>query len=313
MPQRPRLSEKIRQEIMYASAFACAVCSAKVDHIHHIDKNNANNIPDNLINLCQTHHNEAHTKRELSANLSPVRLKGFRKRWYSEVALKRLKQTTASGHSDEGESFSLNATWSYINHARLIQTASKDLVSQVNPTLMFRLKSLGLIDESGLLIKPDNYTPASSYLRNKVYDYYEHTDSIALHMFYSELVDLFVSKIEVIQLDEYSWNRKFIKQMITPGTFIFVSKAQYFKKTYEDTTNAEVGVHTFKRRIEIQYMINTRNMFGMTAVTCSFTGHRSCASLLQVKSIEDVGAKRIIHCTPTALGIGFESNFELAH
>jgi hypothetical protein len=163
------------------------------------------------------------------------------------------------------------------------------------------------VDERGILIQPNGLTPSGTYLRNTVYDWYPHTESIALHILYSELVDRFVELGEPIHLDESTWNRTFIKEMIRPGRLIFLNRAQYFKKIHEDVENAEVAVQTFKRKIKVKYQINTRNMYGTTSITCSFSGHQTCASVLQVKSIEDQGADRILHCTPIALGVGFHS------
>ena len=95
--------------------------------------------------------------------------------------------------------------------------------------------------------------------------------------------------------------------MIAPGKFIFINRAQYFKKSHEDKENAEIYVHTFKRKIKIAYLVNTRNMYGTTSITCSFSGHKTCASLLQVKSIENEGPELLLHCTPVALGVGFHT------
>ncbi|RMA41576.1 hypothetical protein D9R08_14865 [Rhodophyticola porphyridii] len=130
-------------------------------------------------------------------------------------------------------------------------------------------------------------------------------ESLALHMFYSDVVDSFVSLVQPIHLSDHSWNRTFIKEMISSGSFIFINRAQYFKRTHEEEEFAEVSVRTFKRKIKIQYQLDTRHMFGTTSITCSFSGHKSCASLLQVKSIEDIEQERVLHCTPIALGVGF--------
>ncbi|MFT6605696.1 MAG: transcription elongation factor Elf1 [Halocynthiibacter sp.] len=308
MSKRPPIPAKMKHQIMYESAFSCAVCGEKGDQIHHIDKNNANNTTDNLILLCQSHHDEAHTTRELSLNLSPDRLKKFRASWIETVRDNRFVAASKSGQcATVGEFLSVGVAWGYINHSRLLQTAPKALLDEVDQSLFSRLKRGGIVDERGILIQPNGLTPSGTYLRNTVYDWYPHTESIALHILYSELVDRFVELGEPIHLDESTWNRTFIKEMIRPGRLIFLNRAQYFKKIHEDVENAEVAVQTFKRKIKVKYQINTRNMYGTTSITCSFSGHQTCASVLQVKSIEDQGADRILHCTPIALGVGFHS------
>ncbi len=305
MAKRLALPQKVQSEIMYCSAFSCVVCSSKGDHIHHIDKNNSNNDFDNLVLLCQKHHDEAHTKRELSKNLTPQQLKTFRKEWYKTVETNRHNASTSRSTSEYKDSFGISATWGYINHARLIQSTPKDFITRSNPNLFHRLVFSGVIDGNGILIKPENFRPADSYVRNTVYDYYDYEQRIALHVFYSDLVDFFVLNNKILYMNEDYWNRTFVKQMISPGTYIFINKAQYFKKSHEDQMNTEIDVRTFKNKLEVQYQVNTRNMFGTTSITSSFSGHKTCASLLQVKSIEDLGEVRILHCTPFALGVGF--------
>ena len=308
MSKRPTLPKKLKQEILYNSAFACAICSKKGDHIHHIDKDNSNNNPENLILLCQAHHDEAHTKRELSQNLTPELLKKYNKEWCAKVRETRSLVASASGQESIASEFlSAGITWGYINHSRLIQTATRDLITKVDQGLLARLISTKVVDERGILLKPKGHKSSATYIRNTIYDWYEHQDSMGLHIFYSELVDLLIEQIKPIHLDEKAWNRNFIKEMVSPGTFIFINRAQYFKKGHESAENAEVAVQTFKRKIKIEYQVNTRNMYGSTSITCSFSGHKSCASLLQVKSIEDSGQERILHCTPIALGIGFHT------
>lgn len=306
MNKRPTIPSGLRHQVNYDSAFACAVCAAKGDQIHHIDKDNSNNVYDNLILLCMAHHDEAHTTRELSQNLTPVRLKEIRARWYETVRERRFIAASASGQAANLDQFMrVGVSWGYINHSRLIQTAPKELLGHVDQGLFSRLKYRGYLDDRGIMIRPNNVEIASNFLRNTVYDWYPHMDSLSLHMFYSDLVDEFVKYFRPIHLDENSWNRAFIKEMIEPGSFVFINRAQYFKRTHEEQEYAEVSVRTFKRKIKLQYQLDTRNMFGTTSITCSFSGHKSCSSLLQVKSIEDVDKERVLHCTPIALGVGF--------
>ena len=293
---------------MYDGAFTCAICPERGAHIHHIDKNNSNNTFDNLVFLCQKHHDEAHTTRELSQNLTQDKIKKFRNKWYETVHEQRRIVASASGQEASADNFlKVGVSWGYINHGRLLQTAPRKLLDQIDQSLFHRLRSGGIIDGRGILIKPEGIKVSNSYLRNTIYDWYPHSESIALHIFYSELVDLFSELNPPIHLDENAWNRKFISQMISPGSFIFINRGQYFKKVNEDIENAEVSVTSFKRKIKIKYQINTRNMHGTTSITCSFSGHKTCASLLQVKSIEDIGDERILECTPLALGVGFHT------
>jgi hypothetical protein len=42
---------------------ACVVCGEPGAEVHHIDRDRANNRPENLISLCRTHHRRAHNGR----------------------------------------------------------------------------------------------------------------------------------------------------------------------------------------------------------------------------------------------------------
>lgn len=81
---RKALPKELKQRILYASAFVCVVCQAQGCHIHHIDTDHSNDEEENLVCLCTKHHDEAHTKRELSQNLTPDALRHAMQAWCSE-------------------------------------------------------------------------------------------------------------------------------------------------------------------------------------------------------------------------------------
>lgn len=187
MSNRIAISAELKCKVMYDSAFACAVCQKKGDHIHHLDKNNSNNVYDNLVLLCQSHHDEAHTKRELSLNLTADHLRKFRDQWYLRVKKHRNEVASASGQSGiADEFFRVGIMWGYINHSRLIQALPAGLIARADQGLSSRLQRNGVLDQRGIMIKPKGVVPAGSYVGSTVYDWYSYPDSIALHIFYSE-------------------------------------------------------------------------------------------------------------------------------
>ena len=81
---RKKIPDKLQDSLLYKSANTCCVCRdiKKGCHIHHIDENASNsNQENNLIVLCTGCHDEAHTKHQLSQNLTPSRLLSFKKAW----------------------------------------------------------------------------------------------------------------------------------------------------------------------------------------------------------------------------------------
>ncbi|WP_066044497.1 HNH endonuclease signature motif containing protein [Bathymodiolus septemdierum thioautotrophic gill symbiont] len=69
---RPKIPKAIENRLLYESAYACVVCQSDGCHIHHIDQDHSNNKENNLVVLCIKHHDEAHTKRQLSKNLDSM-------------------------------------------------------------------------------------------------------------------------------------------------------------------------------------------------------------------------------------------------
>ena len=79
--------ETLKTILLGKSAKTCNVCRnyKKGVIVHHIDENKMNNNENNLILICTDCHGEAHTKRKLSLNLTPNRLKKMKKEWEKEV------------------------------------------------------------------------------------------------------------------------------------------------------------------------------------------------------------------------------------
>ena len=76
--KRPSIPDNITNNLLYKSRRTCCICrdSNRSIIIHHIKEwsESKSNEENNLVVLCLHHHDEAHTKRELSQNLTPERI-----------------------------------------------------------------------------------------------------------------------------------------------------------------------------------------------------------------------------------------------
>lgn len=309
---RKSILRELKDKLLYESQYACAVCQNRGCHIHHIDGDHSNNSEDNLIVLCIAHHDEAHTKRQLSQNLDAVALRYAKSNWVSAVREKRSKTATLSGQQDvhRDDSFlSVGVTWGYINHRRVAQLARPELLEKEKRKYFDYCCRANIIDRKGVLIKPNNRNAAESYIGNSIYDWYEFGDDSRVHRVYSDFVDQISHEYSPIHLDPESWTKTRVRALVRPGHFIFVERAFYFKTVSETPDNQHRRCHTFKRKISIEFFVDTRDMFGTTSMTISFSGHQCCAALLQVKSLEETSdGWLILRCTPIALGVGFRRN-----
>jgi hypothetical protein len=306
---RMPLTEELKHQVMYDSAYVCAICQDDACQIHHIDEDHSNNDVENLIAVCMKHHGEAHTRRQLAQNLTPAALRVAKTRWHAEVEDKRRKASSVSGQKSIATSdfLSLGIAWGYINHARVVQMAHVDRLSERDKQIFDYCHNRRIIDTNGVLIRPANAPVAESYIRNSVYDWFEHGDDQRLHMLYTAFVDQ-VSRIgKPIHLDRHIWPSKAaVLSLIQAGSMIFIRSNFYFKAISETPENEHRRCRTIKGKVEIECFVNTFDMFGTTSMTVSFTGHQTCSALLLVKSVDDSGSKIKLTSTPIALGVGFQ-------
>ena len=306
---RPKIPKAIERRLLYESAYACVICQSSGCHIHHIDQNHSNNKEENLVVLCVKHHDEAHTKRQLSKNLDSQALAAAKIAWTKSVEEKRKATATASGQEDSF--FSAGITWGYINHKRVAQMSTPKLLNDDAYQYFKYCVSRGLIDQNAVVIKPSGLDTPTRPTNGTIYDWYEFGDDQRVHFVYSELVDQISSNSNVFFLENSSWTKTSIRELIAPGQIVFTNRAFYFKAVDISRDNEHRRCRTFRRKIEMEFFLDTRDMFGVTSIAVSFTGHKNCAALVQVKSLEDTKeGKLIIHCTPIALGVGFKK-FEI--
>jgi len=89
---------------------------------------------------------------------------------------------------------------------------------------------------------------------------------------------------------------------------IFIQGAFNFRSVSETPTNDHRRVHLAQRGISIEFFIDSRDMFGTTSMTVSFSGRQTCSAFLQVKSLDEA-AGLMLRCTPIALGVAFNKQW----
>jgi hypothetical protein len=86
---RPSIPDEILDNLLYKSRRTCCICREKEKSIiiHHLIEwhESRSHSEDNLVVLCLYHHDEAHTKKELSLNLTPERIKNAKIKWEAEI------------------------------------------------------------------------------------------------------------------------------------------------------------------------------------------------------------------------------------
>lgn len=295
---RTPIPRSLSLRVLYESARTCCVCRnpSRPVQIHHIDKNPTNNVEDNLVVICSFCHGEAHTKHELSQNLSGDKIKEFKHRWVDEVRERASRAMLPSSNLDQ-------AVWTYINHQRLSQFLEK-AGCKFRQELIDPLKSKGFVDSFGMpqpIVQPSDWKHTWT-----VYDGLPYYASHRAHHLLTTAVDDLITAVCPIDLDAI-WGKRSIKSLIRSGSICYCLRAFYFKdeQHYPDQKYADRIAYAQARGIKVQLRISTRNMFGDSAIHDSFSGHRIAAALFAVKSITQEEDKLMIFGTPLALGAGF--------
>ncbi|MFA6598411.1 MAG: hypothetical protein WCS69_11850 [Ignavibacteriaceae bacterium] len=124
---RPPISDKIVSELIYDSKMICCICreSNRPIIIHHIIPWNEShdNSEENLVVLCLEHHDLAHTRKELSINLTANHIRNAKDQWIDFVRLNDSIQIIKSKHN-------LSAPTELINLLKLL-SLDKDTTANV--------------------------------------------------------------------------------------------------------------------------------------------------------------------------------------
>ena len=200
---RPPVPKRLQQKLLYDSQYVCAVCQSDGCHIHHIDQDHSNNAEDNLIVLCVSHHNEAHTKRDHSKNLDSSALRDAKQKWNAAVQAKRERTATVFGQKEalKNDSFSaIGLMWGYINHQRVVQMVDLERLDDVGNQLLDYCRTKVIVDSKGIIVKPAGFSPGGSPPQNTIYDWFEFGDDQRLHQLYTRFVDQIGGAARVVHL-----------------------------------------------------------------------------------------------------------------
>ena len=257
MPKkRISIPNVIKFELFYRCAKTCCVCQTnRVHHIHHIDKNPENNKIENLIGLCSNCHDEAHTKHELSRNLTQEQLLDLKTRWEAKVSNNSTKIMLPKNKTIN------NAAWTFINYDR-IPYFLENYNIRFDRSRFNNLLASNAIDRDGI---PQRLTKPKTIPYRTVYDYLPYELRHSLHHMYSDTINKLINKTKPINI-EGTWSRSAIKALTPPGTICFLLRGFYFKKISTDNYTEERIAYRTERKIRLQFFINTRYMFGNSAL-----------------------------------------------
>lgn len=297
---RPRIPDATKLQLLYLNADTCCVCrQRRAQHIHHLNENSSDHRIENLACLCLQCHSEAHTKHQLTQNLTPDRVSHAKTSWEAEV-LEASQTRITSGNSDR---FMVRA-WCYFNFAKICSLISAaGYPGQTGPRFN-QLRDLGLTDAAGLPLLGPNRAESAATLFQTL----EFKESHWLERGFAELVDGLIGHARPIELARI-WKRQAIKDMVRPGSLAFLNAGLYFKKLDHDSSQSQRSATYARNGITASFQFDTWNVSTSSCLHLHFTGHRRAGALLLVRSVEidPELPKSPLHitATPIAMGVGF--------
>jgi hypothetical protein len=283
---RPPIPYDVLVDVCSKNRWCCCVCRDPNLPIvvHHINPwaESQDHSESNLAVVCQLHHSEAHTRRDLGLNLTPKMLRAQKRRWEAEVQkldADALKYLPIFEHIQ----------WYYFNHQRLFELARELSVDFKQLSAFRAAHARGLIESSG---EPKVAVPRDSYM-------YEGGDGRLLYAYTSSVVDSVWSALQPVDVSD-RLDRDEIRSLLW-SKFIYVQGAITFA-TLDSKSKVQVAKATRSANgVRIVATINRGEATSSSAWGTWLRGRQNVGCLLRVHSVVDSGRQTLIEGTAIAI------------
>jgi len=281
---RPPIPQETIIKLLHESKFACCVCRnpSKGIIIHHIQEWNEskNHDESNLIVLCLEHHDLAHTKKDLTLQLSPSRLLALKKQWIESAKFQDAR--TILGLINE------YSRWDYVNQSRVFELFLNLGIDPTGFQTYDTLKSQSIINNRGL-INPIKLWDVDHLPRKHVTD----IGRLQIHFMYylKETVESIIKKLPIIDITN-NLSRNEIKALVKPGMFISAQLGFYFKEKepYQDFKSQRKTAYYRGNKIKIQFTFDAFECTSNSGRFDHMTAKKIITPILFVTSVvEDNG------------------------
>lgn len=296
---RPKIPFDTVTKLLYESKSTCCVCrdDSKATIIHHIiewSKSHSNN-EDNLIVLCLHHHDEAHTKRELTQNLTPDKLREYKRIWIESNLNEKSREVQEIIDKNQ------TACWDLFNYFRIVEMINENNIILKNTELRKNLYDRGYLDSYGFLLNEEKW-PEYRKGRSHWLNFYE--GQYLSRYIKSLFINILDSK--PIKILNYLWDKTSIKHVLKPGDIVFLQGAFFYKD--DNKKNNRVGYRK-ARGIMLEFRYDEYYCTSVSAWADHMAGHKISTFFGIVRAIENDGENIVIRCSSLAVGSGFYTPF----
>jgi hypothetical protein len=241
-------------------------------------------------------HDEAHSKRQNSLNLTPERISSAKETWESEVADRSQAQMLASRAQ-----ILETRQWVFINFPLVKRLCDQ---RNIDTSVLKDLQCRGTVNEDGL---PPGREKASQSER-AIFDHMYVEDMWRLYSAYQELLEALISSANPLDLAAI-WTSTRLKNLMEPGQLCFINRGIYIKPGEGQDKEEVRHAHYRKRSVELRFQLDCWYILNSSGFNLHLRGCNKIACLLLARSFErnlhPEQSMWILKATPIALGYGF--------
>lgn len=297
---RPPIPIPILDRLLYASRRACCICrnSAAPVVIHHIIEWSVSRShdEDNLVVLCLAHHDEAHTTRQLSQNLTVDRIRSAKEEWQN--AVRTMDARTILGLFNNDQSY-----WAYINYRRVFEKVLELNLSLTDIRHYQHLRSLRILDQNGVLTDPATWLVSGRPTRYLT----ELSEGIYINFFMTSVLQRLFARLPIVDVTN-RLNRGELRSLLRPGTYLAVQHGFYFQEQIDEQQEPMKRAYCMRNGTRIEFVYNPWNCTSDSARNDAMLGHRIITAICRVRSILPEEATLVINTSCLAVGSGFDNH-----
>jgi hypothetical protein len=291
---RPSIPFKSLAQVLWANRFTCCVCreSSRAIHVHHIDDwaNSHDHDPSNLCVLCVEHHNLAHGKFENSQNLTPKKVKEFKKRWEEKVATLDSQAVLAASRDNSD-------AWVFFNHFRIFEVVQNKKIDLTKMRHFSILRNASLLDVDGVLQETSQTLP---YM-------YDDAFAITRYNYMKEVWEALLPSLLILNVSNL-FDRATMRAIVEKGDYDLVEGLHTFKRhdSKADTGRGQTVTGIRKtNNVTVEFVFDRWNATSCSAWAGWLSGQKDVVSIVRVGSISKMENHLKLDATVFAIAQGF--------
>lgn len=301
---RPPIPEDRLLRVLHKNRRTCCVCrdASRPIIVHHISEWSISRSHEesNLAVLCLEHHDQAHSKKQLSQNLTEAEIKKSKAQWEEDVL--KLDAKTILRLKEDND----YARWDWINIQRVFELVLKNGLQPTRLDLFYYLQDKCFIDKHGALL-PRNQWQIESQPHSWFLDF---GDGFRVAFYLGEVVEQIFRSLPIIDVTSYIPQKGQLRALISEGDYIAAQLPFYFKTVGEDTSEKGQMRKAYYRGygVRLEYTFDAWHCLSSSARFDAMRGRKVQTVFGLVRSTIEHEGELVISISCLASGTGFNQH-----